>query len=739
MAYDKEYELSETILRLHRALVGTSELGDFPDQISESIREAIPFDKLCLFLTGGHDSSPACITTHKMPMLWDKIYPGITTEDLHSSIVYRGQPGDIFLSQDMKGPGCEGDEHAQWLIRLHSGMRFSLYLVLSVTHGFRLFLTLFRRRKAFVRNEAETLGLLAPALIIGANALLAARLSGSSDLLMSASKEKGNFHYLLLDQDLKVVGLPEPTRHFLDEHFHGPLMRALPATLRTWLDGIRLMDRGGHKKWVQSTIFVSDSGRVNCKAYTLEDSSGKVMVLIAIHLLKDTNDFKSLINIGLTPREIQILGSLYTGETNKMIGEHLDIKHCTVRKHLLNIGRKLDALSRTEILAKAIEARDGLPSRQRLSTPPQGQSLSNRIPTHSSHPDNLSEVVIVLHRRLAALEDFDEVPELLKGVLSRHMNFDWAAVYCLSAANDIEKIAVNPGLRCDWVKLFTAIRKSISWLPTVRQGELGQIFLSQDLLDPDNEHDLHMKTIVAESTGAHYAMQMCVVKTKEHTVNLGLYRNDPERPYTKEDVAFMEEISPIIIFWAQSLVRLRENTIHQLSSSTLLEKEQVRAVLFDRHLCDVMWTRDALKMLKSNLGSSWRDIILPTLREWIRQTGLQQNGRKSASGPCPEHLVLDSFNLECCAYPLEGHILINFKRHESDPFLILKKSGLTKREIEVISYLPLGYTNRQIATVLGISEVTVKKHIERIGPKLNAVGRTSIMCKAEVLRRSLKN
>jgi DNA-binding CsgD family transcriptional regulator len=151
-----------------------------------------------------------------------------------------------------------------------------------------------------------------------------------------------------------------------------------------------------------------------------------------------------------------------------------------------------------------------------------------------------------------------------------------------------------------------------------------------------------------------------------------------------------------------------------------------------------MWTEDAISLLTTQVGPSWRHLLFPSIKEWIRQTGLLQNGRKSSSLPFPEHLVLDSYNLVCCAYQLNDYILINFKCHAPEPLLVLKKCGLTNREIQVLAYLPLGYTNQQIASALNISEVTVKKHMEHIGRKLDARGRTMIMRKAEQLRLSLK-
>ncbi len=49
---------------------------------------------------------------------------------------------------------------------------------------------------------------------------------------------------------------------------------------------------------------------------------------------------------------------------------------------------------------------------------------------------------------------------------------------------------------------------------------------------------------------------------------------------------------------------------------------------------------------------------------------------------------------------------------------------LTKRELQVLSHLALGLSNKEISTVLGISLETVKEHVQNVLRKLNASDRT---------------
>jgi DNA-binding NarL/FixJ family response regulator len=54
------------------------------------------------------------------------------------------------------------------------------------------------------------------------------------------------------------------------------------------------------------------------------------------------------------------------------------------------------------------------------------------------------------------------------------------------------------------------------------------------------------------------------------------------------------------------------------------------------------------------------------------------------------------------------------------------KSKLTAREVEVLKYLILGYTNRRIAEILVITPATVKAHISLILHKAGVKNRLEL-------------
>ena len=54
-----------------------------------------------------------------------------------------------------------------------------------------------------------------------------------------------------------------------------------------------------------------------------------------------------------------------------------------------------------------------------------------------------------------------------------------------------------------------------------------------------------------------------------------------------------------------------------------------------------------------------------------------------------------------------------------------KHRALTRRESEVLHWVGLGKSNREIAEILDLAPATVSKHLERIYPKLGVDNRTA--------------
>jgi two-component system nitrate/nitrite response regulator NarL len=68
-------------------------------------------------------------------------------------------------------------------------------------------------------------------------------------------------------------------------------------------------------------------------------------------------------------------------------------------------------------------------------------------------------------------------------------------------------------------------------------------------------------------------------------------------------------------------------------------------------------------------------------------------------------------------------MLVEKTPHELNPGLAERRRALTAKELQVMQYVKLGYSNKQIARVLGIADITVRLHINNAFRKMNVKNR----------------
>jgi DNA-binding CsgD family transcriptional regulator len=129
------------------------------------------------------------------------------------------------------------------------------------------------------------------------------------------------------------------------------------------------------------------------------------------------------------------------------------------------------------------------------------------------------------------------------------------------------------------------------------------------------------------------------------------------------------------------------------------------------------------------------------LVEWIRRQDRALSELDGSSQGSP--LTIESSNSALTVSLLRNgprRLLVFDERQLHCPVERLMPLGLGKRESEVLSWVARGKTNDDIATILGLSVKTVKKHLERIFDKLGVDSRTAAAARAlEVMNGSWCN
>jgi DNA-binding CsgD family transcriptional regulator len=115
-----------------------------------------------------------------------------------------------------------------------------------------------------------------------------------------------------------------------------------------------------------------------------------------------------------------------------------------------------------------------------------------------------------------------------------------------------------------------------------------------------------------------------------------------------------------------------------------------------------------------------------TLQRWLRQQQALRAGTDEVPAP-RKPLVVEREGKRLTVRLLaeaEQSLLVIEEQQTELPAASLESLGLSRRQTEVLAWVAQGRSNYAIGVVLGISELTVKKHLEHIYAKLGVWSRT---------------
>ena len=181
------------------------------------------------------------------------------------------------------------------------------------------------------------------------------------------------------------------------------------------------------------------------------------------------------------------------------------------------------------------------------------------------------------------------------------------------------------------------------------------------------------------------------------------------------------------------------NNLYFDALKALMEREQGKKQMFSIHS-------------KDTIGNSRPDIILidnkkldhklfsryPGAKVILIDTGLGQEEIISIMADYKIHGLLQSHTnaqlfIKALKVVNEGElwldnntmrVLLHSERSPREPNA---SNGATAREKEIVRYVSLGYTNKEIASKLFLSEQTVKSHLNRIFKKFNVTSRSKLI------------
>lgn len=135
-------------------------------------------------------------------------------------------------------------------------------------------------------------------------------------------------------------------------------------------------------------------------------------------------------------------------------------------------------------------------------------------------------------------------------------------------------------------------------------------------------------------------------------------------------------------------------------------------------------TDQARTLMSACLGESALTTALP--KEWLDELHRRRAGH--APRPSWYHASATPISVHVAPIrPTQSEFSVVFLERPAppDPTAALMRSGLTRREAEVLRWLAEGKSNAEIGIILGISGLTAKKHLESVFHKLGVENRTA--------------
>lgn len=152
-------------------------------------------------------------------------------------------------------------------------------------------------------------------------------------------------------------------------------------------------------------------------------------------------------------------------------------------------------------------------------------------------------------------------------------------------------------------------------------------------------------------------------------------------------------------------------------------------IVCDRSGAILRAPESALDHLRACLGPRTSTRQIPVT--WLEELEQRIAGRT----PRPQRYNRAGRSITAYIAPIKGapqEFTVYFveQGRTADPLAALLSLGLTRREAEVLRWITEGKTNPEIGLILGISELTAKKHVENILQKLNVPTRTAAVALA---------
>ncbi len=358
-----------------------------------------------------------------------------------------------------------------------------------------------------------------------------------------------------------------------------------------------------------------------------------------------------------------------------------------------------------------------------------------------------SRQILDLGAALAEMSNYHELPELLYHFLNPILPIDWIAVFTFTSnphgSPAYEFLTYNDSLAEGWWEMHVSLLAQDFFHQHLMSLPACTVVTATDAFDPQNESHLQFLELASKQMGAMQVMGGYPVKQADAICGVVVYRRDIQHLFSEEEKRLLQTLLPMLACTMKLFpIHLQSKFELQAAEDLLFEKDS-SVLLLDHNLDPIFVPVGFREWLEPHFKSNWTEQIPSPILHWILRVVAPGRRLNVSAVPFFQHYSNSHGSVYLKATVLRGvlnqpilqiQVRVVVRIRDFSP---LRKLGLTAREIDVLSCLPKGCTNRQIGEELGIKPVTVKKHLANISEKLDVQGKTEILSVALQLLRKV--
>ena len=348
----------------------------------------------------------------------------------------------------------------------------------------------------------------------------------------------------------------------------------------------------------------------------------------------------------------------------------------------------------------------------------------------------IADAIIELHAAVGDLRDYREFPFALESVVKRLFHIDWLCMGTFCRSSESYNIVTNPALPFNWDEKYIEIYDIDTIRKETLKQPIGGTYLYQHNPELSDEKEVYLLETVKRHTDTSHFLTIHTAKTPGYNCAIGMYRADAKKPFTEDDKAILDYLSSVLVSFTNTMTLYADFELKRVTLEKLQNAQNVLTLALDDQLRPINIPPETKSFFKKyGLPENSRGIP-EILDSWVREAIAPQGRLASGKGPWAGGLRLPMMELGLKAYAIVTELnqvvllILLFPHHRIDDFSVLRKEGFTRKEVETISYLPMGYSNKQIAMAMNIQEITVKKHFKNSAKKLGAYGKVDTLYRA---------